>query len=281
MRNVFTSSELAHKWANQHQNGGRNQNGSMYFHGPTIYSYGQHFPIAKHVRNEKGERAVLFTERSYSNTTAKHINHVWMSCKNDNIINCYRPDSTHEENFQFWAKNAEEFGASKLAKARKPEKYLKILSDVEIVSTKYANFFGLELPEYLKAVISIKDKNEFLQFADKKAEYEKAEKARKLKQQKKEFKEQIQKWFNGELYRLNTTYKFDFLRIRENRVETTQAVQIPIEIAKRLYLKIKTNTLAVGDKILDYSVNNVGKEIKIGCHTFNRSYLLKFGSQLA
>ena len=71
------------------------------------------------------------------------------------------------------------------------------------------------------------------------------------------------------------------MRIRENRVETTQAVQIPIEIAKRLYLKIKTNTLAVGDKILDYSVNNVGKEIKIGCHTFNRSYLLKFGSQLA
>ena len=281
MRNVFTSSELAHKWANQHQNSGRNQNGSMYFHGPTIYSYGQHFPIAKHVRNEKGERAILFTERSYSNTTAKHMNHVWMSCKNDNIINCYRPDSTHEENFQFWAKNAEEFGASKLAKARKPEKYLKILSDVELVSTKYANFFGLELPEYLKAVISIKDKNEFLQFADKKAEYEKAEKARKLKQQKKEFKEQIKKWFNGELYRLNTTYKFDFLRIRENRVETTQAVQIPIEIAKRLYLKIKTDTLAVGDKILDYSVNNVGKEIKIGCHTFNRSYLLKFGSQLA
>lgn len=280
MRNVFTSSDLCHKWANQHQQSGRNANGSMYFEGSTIYSYGSHFPIAKHVRNEQGQTAVLFTERTYSNTTAKHMNHVWMSCKNDNIINCYRPDSTHEENFKFWAQNAEEFGASKLAKARKPEKYLQILSDVEKVSTKYAEFFGLELPDYLKAVLSIKDKNEFLQFADKKAEYIKAEEKRKAKAQKQEFKEQINKWLNNETNRLYTKYKLDFLRINENRVETTQAVQIPLEIAKRLYLKLKTNTLAVGDKVLDYSVNEIGKEIKIGCHTFTRSYLLKFGSQL-
>ena len=280
MKNVFSPSELCHVWANQLQQSGRNSNGSMYFNGSTIYSYGSHFPIAKHIRNEQGQTAVLFTERTYSNTTAKHINHVWMSCKNDTIINCYRPDSTHEDNFNFWAKNAEEFGASKLAKARKPEKYLQILSDVEKVATKYAEFFSLELPDYLTAVISIKDKSEFIQFADKKAEYIKAEEKRKAKEQKKDFKEQINKWLNNETNRLYTKYKFDFLRINENRVETTQAVQIPIEIAKRLYLKIKTNTLAIDDKVLDYSVNEIGKEIKIGCHTFTRSYLLKFGSQL-
>jgi hypothetical protein len=281
MRNVFTSSDLCHKWANQHQQSGRNQNGSMYFEGSTIYSYGAHFPIAKHVRNEQGQRAVLFTERNYSNTTAKHINHVWMSCKNDNIINCYRPDSSHDENFKYWAQNAEEFGASKLAKARKPEKYLKILSDVELVSTKYAEFFGLELPEYLKAVISIKDKSEFIAFADKKAEYIKAEEKRKAKEQKKQFKEQIHKWLNLETSRLYTTYKYDFLRINDNRIETTQAVQIPLELGKRLYQSIKNQSLKVGDKVLNYSVNEIGNEIKIGCHTFKQSYLLKFGSQLA
>lgn len=281
MRNVFTSSDLCHVWANQQQQSGRNSNGSMYFQGSTIYSYGSHFPIAKHVRNEQGQRAVLFTERTYSNTTAKHMNHVWMSCKNDNIINCYRPDCTHDENFKFWAQNAEEFGASKLAKARKPEKYLKILSDVEKVSTKYAEFFGLELPEYLTAVLSIKDKNEFLQFADKKAEYEKAEKKRKETEQKKQFKEQINKWFNNETDRLYTRYKLDFLRINENRVETTQAVQIPMAIAKKMYQLIKEDKISIGDKVLNYTINEIGKEIKIGCHTFTRAYLLNFGSKLA
>jgi hypothetical protein len=278
MRTKFNNSELCHIWANQLQSHGTGS--SMYFEGSTIYSYGAHFPIAKHVRNEQGQTAILFTERSYSNTTAKHINHVWMSCKNDNIINCYRPDSTHEENFKFWAQNAEQFGASKLAKARKPEKYLQILSDVEKVSTKYAEFFGLELPEYLTAVLSIKDKNEFLVFADKKAEFVKAEEKRKLKQQKQEFKEQFKKWINFETNRLYTKYKFDFLRINENRVQTTQAVEIPLEIAKRLYLSIKNGSLSVGDKVLNYSVDQVGHEIKIGCHTFTKPYLLRFGSQL-
>lgn len=280
MKNVFSSSDLCHKWANQHQQSGRNANGSMYFQGATIYSYGAHFPIAKHIRNEHGQSAVLFTERTYSNTTAKHINHVWLSCKNDNIINCFRPDATHEENFKYWAQNAEQMGASKLQTARKPEKYLQILSDVEKVATKYAEFFGLELPEYLTAVLSIKDKNESAQFASIKAELVKIEEAKKLKQQKQELKKQLDKWNKGEISRISIKYNYDLLRLNDERVETTQAVKIPLELAKRLYLKVKNNTLAIGDKVLDYSVNEIGKDIKIGCHTFKRDYLLKFGAQL-
>lgn len=280
MKKVFSNSELAHIWANQSQNEGRNSNESMYFHGSTIYSYGNHFPIAKHVTNEQGEHAILFTERTYSNTTAKHINNVWLSCKNDTIINCFRPDCTHEENFKFWAKNADDFGASKLLTARKPEKYLQILSDVQKVSTKYAEFFGLEIPEYLQAVISIKDKSEYSKFTESKTEYEKAEKKRQLKQQKKEFKEAIQKWLSNETSRIYTKYKFDFLRVNGDRIETTQAVQIPLEIAKRLYNKIKDGSAIVGDKIMNYTINEIGNEVKIGCHTFKRSYLLNFGSKL-
>jgi hypothetical protein len=204
-----------------------------------------------------------------------------MSCKNDTIINCFRPDATHDENFKFWANNAEQMGASKLPTARKPEKYLQILSNIQDVATKYADFFGLDLPEYLTAVLSIKDKSEFLQFAYKKAEYQKAEKKRKETEQKKQFKEQINKWFNNETDRLYTRYKLDFLRINENRIETTQAVQIPMAIAKKMYQLIKEDKISIGDKVLNYTINEIGKEIKIGCHTFTRAYLLNFGSKLA
>lgn len=281
MRNVFTNSELTHIWANQQQQRGRNANGSIYFEGSTIYSYGSHFPIAKHIRNEQGQRAVLFTERSYSNTTAKHISHVWMSCKNDNIIYCANPNSSHADNFNFWLNCAELHGARKLKTAKKPEIYLNYLDNVNTKVVKYAEFFGIEIPETLKAVLSIKDKAEYLQYETKALEFAKLEQARKLKEQKREFKEQIKKWFNGELYRLSTKYKYDFLRIKDNRIETTQAVEIPIELGKRLYHSIKNSSLNVGDKVLNYSVNEIGKEIKIGCHTFSRSYLLKFGSQLS
>lgn len=280
MRNVFTSSDLCHKWANQHQQSGRNANGSMYFEGSTIYSYGSHFPIAKHVRNEQGQTAVLFTQRTYSNTTEKHKSHVWMSCKNDNIIYCYDPLANHEQNFKYWEQRAEHDGASKLPRARKPEKYLSILASIENKANIYATFWGIEIPETLKAILSIKDKSEFLAFADKKAEYQKAEKKRKETEQKKQFKEQINKWFNNETDRLYTRYKLDFLRINENRVETTQAVQIPMAIAKKMYQLIKEDKISIGDKVLNYTINEIGNEIKIGCHTFTRAYLLNFGSKL-
>lgn len=45
----------------------------MYFEGPTIFSYGSHFPIATHVTNARGERAVIFTRETYSVTTQKHM----------------------------------------------------------------------------------------------------------------------------------------------------------------------------------------------------------------
>ena len=281
MRNVLPTSELCHKWANQQQESGRTSTGTMFFNRNTIYSYGDHFAIAKHVTNEQGQRAILFTERDYSNTTAKHKSSVYMSCKNDNLIYCANPIGSHEINFKHCEQSAEHDGASKLAKARKPEKYLNILSNIETKANIYASYFGIELPETLKALLSIKDKTEFLAFADKKAEFIKAERKIKEAEQKKKFKEDIKKWFNCETSRLYTSYKYDFLRIKDNRIETTQAVQIPLAMGKTLYKLIKNNNLSVGDKILNYSVNQIGKEIKIGCHTFSRSYLLKFGSQLS
>ena len=281
MRNVLPTSELCHKWANQEQESGRTSNGNLYFNGSTIYSYGSHFPIAKHIVNEQGQRAVLFTERTYSNTTAKHKSHVWMSCKNDDIIYCSVPGGSHENNFNFWENFAYHHGASKLKTARKPEIYLNIISNVESKAVKYAEFFGIEIPITLKAVLSIKDKTEYLQYESKAIEFAKLEQARKLKEQKAKFKEDIKKWLNLETSRLYTTYKYDFLRINDNRIETTQAVQIPLELGKRLYNSIKNQSLKVGDKVLNYSVNEIGNDIKIGCHTFKQSYLLKFGSKLA
>ncbi len=204
-----------------------------------------------------------------------------MSCKNDNIIFCANPIGSHEINFKHWEETAEYDGASKLAKARKPEKYLAVLAHIDKTANIYASYFGIELPETLKALLSIKDKTEFLEFADKKAEFIEAERKRNEAEQKRKFKQELKKWYNFETSRIYGFYKYDFLRFKDNRIETTQAVQIPLEIAKRLYNTIKEGTIKQGDKILNYSVDQIGAQIKIGCHTFKRSYLLEFGSKLS
>lgn len=72
MKYVVKTNEVPHLWAHQTQESARNGR-NFYFTGEVIYSYGSHFPIARHVKNKKGERAILFTTRTHSVTTAKHL----------------------------------------------------------------------------------------------------------------------------------------------------------------------------------------------------------------
>ena len=54
-KHVFDTGEVSHLWANRAQDEARNRQGNLYFTGDTIYSYGSHFPIARHVRNGAGQ----------------------------------------------------------------------------------------------------------------------------------------------------------------------------------------------------------------------------------
>ena len=75
-KQVFKTNEIAHLWAHRTQDSARNAQGNFYFDGDTIYSYGSHFPIARHVENKRKEHAVLITTRTYSVTTSGHVSDV-------------------------------------------------------------------------------------------------------------------------------------------------------------------------------------------------------------
>ena len=53
-RHVYPVDMVAHLWAHRAQESAP-QRGNFYFDGDTIYSYGSHFPIARHVKH-KGAR---------------------------------------------------------------------------------------------------------------------------------------------------------------------------------------------------------------------------------
>jgi hypothetical protein len=276
-------SAIAHLWANKQQSEARNSNNSYYFYDNTIYSYGSHFPIAKHVINEAGEIAVLFTTRTYSNTTAKHINITRQSVRNRNIIYCNFPDIfNHSSNLEHWY-NAITKQAEKLDRAKKPELYLNEIDHLSNQAKKYIEFFNLSTPVLLDNIMKITGKEQFKEFNEKREQLKKIEEKLKQKEQIKAHKKQLEKFYSFEVNRVYSDIKKDFLRfnIDNNRVETTQGVQIPIEAAKRLYNSIVNNTLKVGENILNYSVDYIDtKIVKIGCHNFDKKYLLTFGKTI-
>lgn len=74
-KHVYDTGEVPHLWFHKTQDSARNAQRNLYFDGDTIYSYGSHFPIARHISHGR-KSAVLFTTRSYSPTTAGHISAV-------------------------------------------------------------------------------------------------------------------------------------------------------------------------------------------------------------
>lgn len=91
-KQVHTSSMVAHLWANKSQPHARNASNSLFFEHSTIYSYGSHFPVAKHI--EVGKKPViLFTTRCRSNTTAKHICYVRRALPPGDTANVFYVDN--------------------------------------------------------------------------------------------------------------------------------------------------------------------------------------------
>jgi hypothetical protein len=72
-KTLRNNQEVAHVWASQSQSEGKC--GNMFFEGPSIFSYGHHFEIARIVK----PGVVLFNDRSYSNSTSKHQNYTYQA----------------------------------------------------------------------------------------------------------------------------------------------------------------------------------------------------------
>lgn len=159
MKKVHTPEMVAHLWANQSQEEARNPGNNFYFYGDTIFSYGSHFPIAKHVKDKKGRKAVLFTTRGYSVTTSKHLHIVRLAARHLNLIMVDNPRNTLEENLA--CEDAQVKAVMKAAatarKGRSMEKKLEALQAAINQRNALAAFMGRKptaLPEDLAGALA-------------------------------------------------------------------------------------------------------------------------------
>lgn len=157
---VHDESMVAHLWANQSQDSARKPgSNNFFFEGDTIYSYGRHFPIARHTvalevkdgqRTRSGVKVpvILFTTRRYSVTTSNHISSVARAIPRDAVIYYVNDPAAdyphnHKENFEALIREAVSLTKqARKARGRKAELLARARRTVQDAN-EYALAFGL------------------------------------------------------------------------------------------------------------------------------------------
>lgn len=308
MKTAFSGDQVAHVWASQSQQSGRNPHGNFYFEGKTIYSYGRHFPIATIEGND-----VLFTLRTYSNTTSKQVWVARRAVSHLNVIECYEVPTvynnssvkeynkkgylktTHEHNLDRWKAEIKslfiELGNKKIRDIQ--SRVTGINSHIEKLNI-YCTYFNLKISDKeLKGFIKQAASPELVQAAREATEKNNAAKERKLLQAEKAVEQWLPLWRNSDYEGLkNLPEKIKTLcnsyfnnrdaktRLRYNastaRVETSKGIEIPVEIAKRAFIQLngcmEGSCKDISIPVLSYEITETGSDyIKAGCHTIPKS----------
>jgi hypothetical protein len=155
VRQIYPESEVASLWAHHRQDSAKIKTGNFYFLDSTIYSYGSHFPIAKHFTAPNGEDVILFTTRTHSSTTFGHVQTAQRAALRSGkpIVYCY--DVTQNGFVGTGASNMDDFkreldSVAKLhAKARQRQAWYArdILMWVER-ARRYCETMCLEIPSW-------------------------------------------------------------------------------------------------------------------------------------
>lgn len=277
MKKVFGSiSEVCHVFAQRMQTEGRA--GNVFFEGSVIYSYGYHYELARFFQNANNETAILINDRGYSNSTSKHIGYITSATSQ------HKQFFVTETNGKDVLDQLEQL-AKKLKKARKPEIYIQQAKRLFQKYSDYCNFVGEkhELHSFiLKAheAFTTGEVNEY--FEEKEKELKKIEQ-RKIRKEKRQFKQDIEKFFNYEKnYLIDKFNNESFIRISKNgeKVETSKGVKVDAKEAKKLYQLIKAGKDIKGYKIDYYTVISLNGTLKIGCHNINLKNMHEVGEKL-
>ncbi len=291
MKKVFSNKqETAHAWASRSQSTGREgSNARIFFEGDTIYSFGNHFPIAaffdRKRRGKEKETVVFFTTRDYSPTTSAHKWAVRSAASHYKMIYCLSPIDAlrgiHVDNMNAFEVRAHAY-ALKLARATKPEKYLSGIASIRAEASAYAEFFGLSLRSRKFKLKSL--------FIESKEQGKKAtaEEIKEITAHKKAVEKRRASAAQKEVddfrnFLAGHAHNSDFTLLRVNseakRIETSKGVQIPYGQAQECFALLKdlqgkaTDPGSSSDfrgrdiKVFGYHLNRLDSMVfEVGCH---------------
>jgi hypothetical protein len=275
MRTVFSSqSEVAHRWANQTQT--HASSGPMSFSG--VYAYSYNTPIAR-IHDINGHRVAIISDIFYSNTTCKHRSELHKAASHLTVLHSKSGvDSIEAVLLEHQDMYIEEL-MHNATSALRPDfrsalaridwfnelvsvlgyKHLELTVDKELISV------GMEYQRFRdrknKELDATRDE-------ERRIREEQLAKEREIK-----INEALSDWLNGGMRNSVLSYMSpSFIRINEDRVETTGGASVGLKEANLLMDALLAGKNVKGTEINGYSVIGFDREqgtVKIGCHNIS------------
>jgi len=283
--------EVAHVWAQQNQHHGRANN--MFFYGASIYSYGEHYTLAKFQSNG----VVLINSERYSKSTSEHSSIVYSAIAKKTVTftvpstGSEREERNDLKNVSYYSKNFRE-SLEKASKARKH--YALHLTEAKrskYTAIEYCETFDCEAHlerfdfDFDFEADDVKEKIKAIRIREAKR---KAEKLAKLKA---EMSEKVAQWREGKKVWVSS-YPETLLRVIDDgkTVETSKGAYFSVEQARRAIRFVKSvmksgkawqrngERFELGNYQLD-SVSNVGT-VRAGCHVVKFNEIERLNNSL-
>lgn len=265
---MATHNDVAHNWA--HQTGKARNNQQMFYEGPTIYSYGRHFPIARFLTPE----TVLFTSKGYSSSTSGHkalvkraippsvtvftVNNVEARCT-----------AQHLENYEVMIKSA----VADLEAAGRARTRATYFVDLATALLDEANLYARHFKLGVKK-IALKNLNGAFDDIQKRAEALRAEaefqRAKLARERTLKERGRLLQWCRGEDVVAPHT-RVPYVRVKDDTVETSWGARVPLPDALSAWGAMKAaragKSIPAVSKVGDFAVQQVTSiGIRVGCH---------------
>lgn len=317
MKYYKNNAEVVHAWAGRHSDNGRNPNSSIFFTGSIIYSYGSHFPMARHIDFKN----VLLTYATYGQTTSQHQTEVWRSVSHKNTLYVHDVEDPLSKNGIDETISAVTKLLHQAAKRRKKE---LANDDIHSAWQQVANLYEIadfdefkaqwkKTPAALKRKLADTAKlieackvNITAAMSSLSAKEEARIKRDKAKAKKKlagmvaECKVILEEWLNGErsndgMYQTRQVLGTDALRVGPTglTVQTTQGLVVPAEdcarawpLIKRFYDSKFTDDLVLTEaqqaRFGNFQLSQIQRDgtVVVGCHRFERWVIERLAKQL-
>lgn len=294
---------IAHAWAHGHDRPKGYSNHSVLYESgsDTIYSYGRHFPMAKHY-----EGKVLLTLKTYSNTTAGHLSAVRSAISHMEVIECWvipgagrfssssdskKDTDSHNENIRHWIKQIE-LHYNSLEKARKKSIWLERIDEERKQAQAYIDLFKLKLKAKDRKLLFEADLSVFVKQAIKEQEKLITDRMAKDKKADEVHEQWLPLWKSFDVDGINAIKNIGLLDHAHSRMEdgnaawlraddknvfTSKGITIPIPVAER-YFKRYMEVVGQGgcvdcpEKMMDFQVKYMSYDkLVVGCHSISRA----------
>jgi len=295
IKHVFDNSQVAHVWAQQTQEFGRNGKETIYFDGDSIYSYGPHY-LAGKIHEVDGKRIALINSKSYSVSTTRHVSYVKRSVRGlmphfevPNPSELKHVDNVNHFYNEVFNAISRIFSTSKVTSACGVKYPINNINTIVKNANAYFNIIGVKpiiVDQGTMEAIKAHLKKRFARYLELNSPEIVADRVRVKRELFEKYNairiatlnDRLEEWKSGKSVlsyvdaRL-LNLKYDLIRVRNNTIETSGGASVPLNDAIVMYKALAAGMAKSGMGVGNFKLTSIDKcgsdtIVTVGCHKF-------------